>query len=185
MLGEPLALELANTVVATEDGGVTDLLRSGAGVAAWMDAHRDRLPAGSSEEPPSPAALRRLRDAVRELATAALDRRAPDPGALDHVNSVSASVPVRAALRWEPSGDTRVADATAAPPGRRALAAIARSAVDLIGGDDRQRLRRCEAPGCVLLFVAANPRRRWCSAATCGNRVRVARHYARQRRGDG
>ncbi|MEU9839973.1 CGNR zinc finger domain-containing protein [Actinomadura sp. NPDC048032] len=39
----------------------------------------------------------------------------------------------------------------------------------------------CEADDCVLLFLPAHPRRRWCSAARCGNRVRVARHYRRHR----
>jgi predicted RNA-binding Zn ribbon-like protein len=55
----------------------------------------------------------------------------------------------------------------------------------LIGGLDRERLRRCDGPGCVLFFVATNPRRRWCSPAICGNRVRVARHYDRHQRGRG
>ncbi|MEV3921501.1 CGNR zinc finger domain-containing protein [Actinomadura coerulea] len=32
-----------------------------------------------------------------------------------------------------------------------------------------------------MLFLPAHPRRRWCSAARCGNRVRVARHYRRHR----
>jgi len=51
---------------------------------------------------------------------------------------------------------------------RATLASIARAAIELLGG---------------LVFVAENPRRRWCSAAVCGNRVRVARHYARRAEG--
>ncbi|MFF4211720.1 CGNR zinc finger domain-containing protein [Streptomyces sp. NPDC001796] len=34
-----------------------------------------------------------------------------------------------------------------------------------------------------MLFLPAHPRRRWCSAARCGNRVRVARHYQRRKAG--
>ena len=56
-----------------------------------------------------------------------------------------------------------------------------RSGIELLTGSGRARLRRCEGPGCVLYFVAANPRRRWCSPRLCGNRVRVARHYRRYR----
>ncbi|WP_433464559.1 CGNR zinc finger domain-containing protein [Spirillospora sp. CA-128828] len=35
--------------------------------------------------------------------------------------------------------------------------------------------------GTVPRFLPGHPRRRWCSAARCGNRVRVARHYQRHR----
>jgi predicted RNA-binding Zn ribbon-like protein len=28
-----------------------------------------------------------------------------------------------------------------------------------------------------MLFLPVNARRRWCSPAVCGNRVRVARYY--------
>ena len=43
------------------------------------------------------------------------------------------------------------------------------------------RVRGCEGPGCLLLFLPAHPRRRWCSPDLCGNRVRVARHYRRHK----
>ncbi|MFD0515426.1 CGNR zinc finger domain-containing protein [Streptomyces aureus] len=33
----------------------------------------------------------------------------------------------------------------------------------------------------MLLFLPAHPRRRWCSAARCGNRARVARYYQRHK----
>lgn len=172
VLGEPLAIELANTVVA---GGV-DVLDS---PAAWVDAHRDVLPAGAGADPPALDALRRLRDAVRELLHAAIAEREPEPAALRHVNAVSAAATTRRALEWDDRGPRAVdqtdhaADAT--------LAAIARSVVDVIGGPDRARLRRCERHDCVLLFVATHPRRKWCSPGICGNRERVARHYARRR----
>ena len=59
---------------------------------------------------------------------------------------------------------------------RRALDA----AVRLFTGPERESLRACHAPGCVLYFVKSHPRREWCSVA-CGNRVRAARHYQRAR----
>ncbi|MFD0573781.1 CGNR zinc finger domain-containing protein [Kitasatospora gansuensis] len=37
----------------------------------------------------------------------------------------------------------------------------------------------------MLLFRPVNPRRQWCSAARCGNRARVARHYRRQKEAEG
>ena len=60
------------------------------------------------------------------------------------------------------------------------LAQVAGEAVGLLGGEDTVRLRACRAPGCVLYFIKAHPRREWCSVA-CGNRVRAARHYQRVR----
>lgn len=179
VLGQPLAIELANTVVAGEDGE-RDLLRSADDVTAWIDAHRDELPPRAGDAPPTPAQLRRLRDAVRELIDAAIEQRAPAPDALRRVNAAGSAVAPRPILRWQDDGPPRVTDASAeARPAKAALALIARSAVEVLGGADRTRLRRCERPGCILVFVATNPRRRWCSPAVCGNRVRVARHYAR------
>uniref|UniRef100_UPI000B043057 CGNR zinc finger domain-containing protein n=1 Tax=Actinomadura kijaniata TaxID=46161 RepID=UPI000B043057 len=67
------------------------------------------------------------------------------------------------------------------PDGARLAAALAEAAADLLGDPAVTRVRRCEADDCVLLFLPAHPRRRWCSASRCGNRVRVARHYQRHR----
>jgi predicted RNA-binding Zn ribbon-like protein len=60
------------------------------------------------------------------------------------------------------------------------LGAIARSAIELLGGPDGERIRSCAASGCGRVFVATRPGRTWCSN-DCGNRTRVARHYARSR----
>ena len=62
----------------------------------------------------------------------------------------------------------------------RERAAIAAQAVELFTGENRVLLRACYAPGCVLYFVKDHPRREWCSPS-CGNRVRAARHYRRNR----
>ncbi|MBI2237124.1 MAG: CGNR zinc finger domain-containing protein, partial [Actinobacteria bacterium] len=49
-----------------------------------------------------------------------------------------------------------------------------------LGGSDRTRLGICAAPRCGRFFLAARPKQVWCTRA-CGNRARVARHYARTR----
>jgi predicted RNA-binding Zn ribbon-like protein len=179
LLGEPLAVELVNTVVGV-DGDRKDLLAADADAAAWACAHTAALPAGAMAAPPSAKRLRGLRDAVRELFDAALQSRAPAAPELARVNATSSAAPLRSMLEWRAgeapvvirvAGSSNVATAT--------LATIARSAIEVLGGSDGQRLRRCEGPGCGLIFVASNPRRRWCSPDLCGNRVRVARHYER------
>jgi predicted RNA-binding Zn ribbon-like protein len=56
------------------------------------------------------------------------------------------------------------------------LAAIARSAAEILAAAGRARLRCCANPVCGLFFcdVSRTHKRRWCSMATCGNRHKVA-----------
>ena len=56
------------------------------------------------------------------------------------------------------------------------LAAIARSAAEIIAEGPSARLRACSNPSCGLLFydVSRTKRRRWCSMSRCGNRSKVA-----------
>jgi len=56
------------------------------------------------------------------------------------------------------------------------LAAIARSAAEILAAGRSARLRSCANPACGLFFcdVSRTHRRRWCSMATCGNRHKVA-----------
>lgn len=62
------------------------------------------------------------------------------------------------------------------------LAAIARSAAEIIAEGTRARLRLCANPNCGLFFYddSRTHRRRWCSMARCGNRSKVAA-FARKR----
>ena len=67
------------------------------------------------------------------------------------------------------------------------LAAIARSAAELIAEGASARLRVCSNPDCGLFFydTSRTRRRRWCSMSRCGNRHKVAafsrRHSAARR----
>jgi predicted RNA-binding Zn ribbon-like protein len=67
------------------------------------------------------------------------------------------------------------------------LAAIARSAAEIIAEGASARLRTCSNPSCDLFFydTSRTRRRRWCSMTRCGNRNKVAafsrRHAAGRR----
>jgi predicted RNA-binding Zn ribbon-like protein len=67
------------------------------------------------------------------------------------------------------------------------LAAIARSAAEIIAEGPSARLRICSNPSCGLLFydTSRTRRRRWCAMSRCGNRHKVAafsrRHSAGRR----
>jgi predicted RNA-binding Zn ribbon-like protein len=62
------------------------------------------------------------------------------------------------------------------------LAAIARSAAEIVAENSSMRLRRCANPACGLFFWDASRthRRRWCSMSVCGNRHKVA-SFAKRR----
>ena len=64
------------------------------------------------------------------------------------------------------------------------LAAVARSAAEVIAAGRHAGLRRCGNPRCELLFYddSKSQRRRWCSMALCGNRHKVAQ-FARRHSG--
>jgi predicted RNA-binding Zn ribbon-like protein len=63
------------------------------------------------------------------------------------------------------------------------LAPILWSAADLLAGPRRPRVRTCANPQCRWLFLDDSKAgtRRWCSMASCGNRAKAHRHYARLR----
>jgi predicted RNA-binding Zn ribbon-like protein len=63
-----------------------------------------------------------------------------------------------------------------------ALSPPARSAAELIVEGPTAPVRRCANPKCVLFFYddSRSHRRRWCSMAACGNRMKVAAHAQRR-----
>ncbi|MFI9100182.1 CGNR zinc finger domain-containing protein [Streptomyces fildesensis] len=199
LLGEPLPVELMNTVWADRDG-LHDALADAADLARWLGDVAPRFePALALDEPvaasgPSPLVplvdrYRRLRDALRRLAAVVTEdprpaaaSAAPDLAvAVEAVNRACAYAPEWSRLVWPDGGTPSLTTASAPAHGTAAAAALSRiaeQAVQLFAGPDREALRACRAPGCVLYFVRAHPRREWCSA-NCGNRARVARHYQR------
>jgi len=62
------------------------------------------------------------------------------------------------------------------------LAAIARSAAELIVEGPEAPIRRCANPACRLFFYddSRTHRRRWCSMSSCGNRHKVAAFLRRR-----
>jgi predicted RNA-binding Zn ribbon-like protein len=194
LLGEPLPVELMNTVGA-DRGGIYDALEDDAGAAAWLRAVADRIgaeagtgPEHLNEDAVRPAAgelreLRELRDALRRLAAEATgDPRPPATApeltrqdAIVTLNGLAAAWPE---LVWPAGGHPSGAYRASGTAADLAVALIAHQGVELFAGPRRDVLRPCLAPNCLLFFVKDHARREWCSP-TCGNRARVARHYQR------
>jgi predicted RNA-binding Zn ribbon-like protein len=175
-LGAPLALDLANTVVVVRPGEEIDGLADDAELARWLELERGRLGDVDGAES-AVAEFHALRRSVRALVHAAAHGRELPAGAVEAVNRTTAAAATFPQLR----GDAAVVESRARTRGDEILGAIAASAVRLVGGPDRGRLRNCEAPRCGMYFLAGREGQVWCCAA-CGNRARVARHAQRAAR---
>ncbi len=182
LLGEPLALEFANTRFVAR-GHEHDGLLAPDDLAGWLRRVGNRLPHGVTEPdldaigPARLAAARDLREAIRTLLSAATARTALDPEAAQALNRVVAEAPEWHELTVHPA--PALAARTSTDLISAALASIASDAVHLLGSPSAEALRACSAPGCVLFFRKDHPRRTCCSTR-CSNRVRAARHYARR-----
>lgn len=103
LLGEPLAVDLVNTVPATASGPV-DLLSNTSDRDAWLAAHPE-LPHAPVRERPSVEQLRTLREALARLFTAAIDSRRPLSAYLALLNELSARAGEYDEIAWPRDGD--------------------------------------------------------------------------------
>ena len=153
---------------------VNATLDSVADLVSWLRDDAGLEPGQAAELSLRLAGFLELRAVLLDLFDAAIHGRALPEDAVGRLNETSARVPRVARLGDDGSSLEPIAS-SGAP---LVLAEIAWSAIDLLGGPDRERLRRCGADGTI--FVATRPDRVWCSDR-CGNRIRVARHHARVR----
>ena len=166
LLGEPLGLDLLNTVWISKGAGV-DMLGDLEGTRDWLRQ------SGLDDAPTEPVrrALVTAREAIRAHADAPGEESART--GLNEVLAWGRSWPVLG-----PAGPGTVSELD--DPARRAGWAAAVNYLELLTRD-ASRVRRCAHPECVLHFYDTSPKRgrRWCSMAGCGNRAKAARHYAR------
>jgi predicted RNA-binding Zn ribbon-like protein len=160
-------------------GRPVDDLATPADLAAWL-ANQGLVPRTGSDDA-ALAAVRELRDAVRELLLARIAGRTPDQAAVDVVNAAAAAAPTVPRLAWtDPGAPREERDRLGAGGVVLARSLLAADAIDLVTGPAHADLVACAAPGCVRLLLRDHPRRRWCSTR-CGDRVRAARYYHRHR----
>jgi predicted RNA-binding Zn ribbon-like protein len=163
LTGEPLALDLVNTVWVS-DGVRRDLLARPDGVALWLRV------AGHPDAPRDADPLRAAREAIRAVAA--------DHGDAAALNAVLAHG--RLVERLGADGPERALEVD--DERWRVPWLAAQNLLELLrAGPDR--IRRCANHRCVLHFYDASRagRRQWCSMAACGNRAKARRHYERTR----
>ncbi|MFJ6796642.1 CGNR zinc finger domain-containing protein [Streptomyces sp. NPDC091268] len=176
LTGEPVALDLLNTRWMS-DGELADLFAGALGLtrleglAIWLRTTGldDRFRADA----PTLVHLLTAREALARAVA-----HPEDAGARSLVDSVLEHGRIRATLTAEGPGER----AEFADPAWGPAWTAARDYLDLLGGAP-DRIRKCASDRCVLHFhdTSRNGTRRWCSMASCGNRAKASRHYARTR----
>lgn len=115
-----------------------------------------------------------LRESIYDLVVARMDGAPLPTEAVVELNLQASGMPVT--QRLGPDGATRTGSVS------QGLAALAREAVEILGGEDGDLLRECARPECTQTYLdrSRGHRREWCAMRTCGNRVKAATYRARQ-----
>lgn len=181
-VGDDLALDFVNT----EYGLPTDrheVFRSDQQVLDWLA--RANVPTAIE----NPASLKRgallaaaleLREAARKLIERRKAGATGDPAA---INRLLALGHVRQELVWKKGQPPKLVQHRHAAGPEAVLVPVAEAVAKLLAEADFDLVRKCESDDCTLWFHdrTKSHHRRWCSAAACGNRAKVAAFRARQK----
>lgn len=123
----------------------------------------------------------RLRDALRKIFRALVQKEKVAREWVAPVNEILRITEGHDELVWD-NAQWRLEFLAREGGSEWLLAAIARSAAEILVEGLAARLRLCANPACGLFFsdLSRTRRRRWCSMARCGNRHKVAA-FARRR----
>jgi predicted RNA-binding Zn ribbon-like protein len=184
-LGEPLAIDFANTV-RRRGLEYVELLDSPHELVEW--ARYEGVALSTRDVGARLPEVRALRDAVFALLRAATPppeatpppaatrppHAPPAPEATARLNAALARVPLVPQLR---DGDVVLTAPRDAGALDELLARVAASVLDVLRDP---ALSFCDAPSCGQFFIRHRGDQRWCGPA-CGTRARVARHAAHHR----
>jgi predicted RNA-binding Zn ribbon-like protein len=171
-LGEPLAIDFANTLLRA-GADYRELLGSGADVVTWARLEAGHVPLPAQRDADARLEeIRTVRDDVFAVLAAAAAGEAFPRGPAGRLDARARAHPVVAQL----TGGSVVAGGGGAVA--ELLARVAAAAIELARSD--VALGLCDAPSCGQLFVRARANQSWCGPA-CGTRARVARHAAARR----
>jgi predicted RNA-binding Zn ribbon-like protein len=123
----------------------------------------------------------RLRDALREIFTALVRHEPIAPESTKPINDILRITEGHDELT-EVDGRWKILFVARETGLDWLLAAIARSAAEIVLEGEAAKVRVCANPACGLFFCdkSRTHKRRWCSMAICGNRNKVA-SFARRR----
>lgn len=155
-----------------DDSSIADWLKM---ADVWPESLNPPVPAGLW------AAACALRSAARSVVEAAMKG---EPADLSVINLLlEAGRPVRRLVWHEETQAFSIVVQPADGSPASLLWPVADALASLVSGDKFAFVRQCEAHDCILLFhdLSKSHRRRWCSMATCGNRMKVASFRSRKK----
>jgi len=189
-VADNLALDFVNTEMML-GGQHVDALQSPVDLCGWITQARARYPdAGylkNVDARESSALLGEaleLRRAIRSIMKAIVSKHRIPGTSVEMINRTLRGVPLHRELtssgkqyKWSDQLVTETETAILYP--------IARAAGDLLVGGKFDRIKKCGNPDCILFLydTTRSHTRQWCSMAACGNRMKVAAFYKRQRAG--
>jgi predicted RNA-binding Zn ribbon-like protein len=145
------------------------------------DRVRAQAAAQRSVETSELARVHRVRSALRDVAHAISEQRAPDSGSLETINR---ALHARQIIELVPAPDGCSVDHRhVGDPIDDALARLTEPLVLELTEGHPERIKTCASDTCDWIFYDASrtSRRRWCDMATCGNRAKAARHRAKEK----
>lgn len=171
-LADNLALDFINSEYGTGDAR-HDCFDNDQSVIDWLET-TGLVPDGTVAPPELLEEARKLRDAARAVVQAAMKSSEAD---LTVINRMLERGRPETRLKWDRDAQRYRVDVcsdTDSPAGL--LWPVADALSTLVTNDKFKYVRQCEAHDCILLFhdLSKSHRRRWCSMATCGNRMKVA-----------
>ena len=191
-IGGDLAIEFANTVYSPADpigalhswGDLVDFLELHGGLGPGDGALLRAM--GATDARRCAAAFAealRLRETIRAILGAMASRRLLRAGWIAEVNrALEAGVGASRLIRQDHGWRLGLAPAPAGP--LQALGPIARAIAELVISGRSTEIGKCANTRCALYYRdrSRTRRRRGCSMAVCGNRMKVAAHAQRHGR---
>ena len=186
LCGGHVALDFANTVSDRPSsspierlGTYADLVRFAVQTGiTTKTAARSLLRAAESDPAAAERTLaeaRTLRDALYDVFFAQAAGHRPDARDLALVDAAWHRLSLDTTFQWRWTDGPQALDSMLGP--------IVASAVTLLTGGPRDRVRTCESDTCrwVFLDTSKNRSRRWCDMKQCGNRAKARRFQERAR----
>ena len=178
-LASDSALDFLNTEWPTASGK-EDFFETDDDVFSWL-RQAGLASDGVEEVRPSGALLRvaqALRAVIRSLVESRKTGKTPD---FSDLNAFLVAAQSHPQLVWTKSKSAVLKTVRTADTAEQILAPVALKAAELFATADFRRVRRCGERSCVHWFLdTTRPgRRRWCSMARCGNRLKVKSYRQR------
>lgn len=193
-VGNNLCLDFVNTVHDRKSNTQRDDFTSYDDLVAWSRlagiataAEAEQLLARARQHPDETERVYERaieqREVIYRIFAAIAQEREPAPSDLARLSELFADAMSKACITlrdntftWEWTQKETALESLLWP--------VIRAAAELLTAQDLRLARQCAADDCSWLFLdtSKNHSRRWCDMQSCGNRIKVSRHYERRKK---